>query len=379
MRYCHPDYLVALVERHTIVTRAEVLRNGLVEAELVVLDGTADVSSAAEMRRRASVTIADADGTLTPRQASDLLAPFGTELRLWRGIANPYGTSEVGWVHPVATVSISSPKVNDSGDSLTISLDGFDRSRRIRRNPWRSPFPIASQNYASAIEVAVRDRLPTVEFRAEVMMEYASPPWVLGLERNTDPWAEITALAAAAGCEIFFDAMGVCVLRAVVDVSEADVVATYAEGAARNLLAVERDIDDSDTYSRVHVTSENSASDTLYWGQAWDNDPTSPTYVGGSFGDVTLSLTSKDVASVAQAIDFARAELRKRRGASEILRMSLVPNAAHDEGDVIRVDRDRAGVGDVFVLDAFSVPFSVDGIMSATTATRRILTTAASA
>lgn len=78
---------------HEHVARVEVIRDGAVIRTLSVHSGSVDADRSNRILRRFSAGVADADGELTPEGIRDLLAPFGTVLRLYRGVRIPVVTA----------------------------------------------------------------------------------------------------------------------------------------------------------------------------------------------------------------------------------------------------------------------------------------------
>lgn len=74
---------------HTSVALVEVVRDGAVIRTLAVHHGEVDGDRSNRILRRFSAKVADPTGELTPAGIRDLLAPFGTELRLYRGALIP--------------------------------------------------------------------------------------------------------------------------------------------------------------------------------------------------------------------------------------------------------------------------------------------------
>lgn len=82
-------FLEALKSSHDIVTRVEVYDKGQKVRTLQVQDGSVEVDGRADFRRRMSCTVVD-DGTdLNPGEAESLLAPYGNEVKLYRGLQYP--------------------------------------------------------------------------------------------------------------------------------------------------------------------------------------------------------------------------------------------------------------------------------------------------
>lgn len=71
---------------HVVISRIEVERNGLVVARLAAHAGRVDADRSAAHLRRFSAEVADETGELTPGDVRDVLAPFGTVVRVYRGV-----------------------------------------------------------------------------------------------------------------------------------------------------------------------------------------------------------------------------------------------------------------------------------------------------
>ncbi len=82
-----PSWDEAVRASRKIATRATVLSNGSPVAELPILDGSVTLDANAASRGRCDLTLAD-DGTLNlvPDAPTSLLAPYGNEIRVERGI-----------------------------------------------------------------------------------------------------------------------------------------------------------------------------------------------------------------------------------------------------------------------------------------------------
>ena len=122
-------------------TKFEILYGSdVIMASDVVIDGYVGLDNIA-VRRELHVSFVDADGLLTPASARDMLAPKGTELRVWRGLYIPM-RDDYEWV-PLGVFGIVKPEVRSNSDGTILSIKGFDRvdAVRVRRfvDPWVVP------------------------------------------------------------------------------------------------------------------------------------------------------------------------------------------------------------------------------------------------
>lgn len=101
---------------HVAVIKLDVVQNGAVVLTLNVHGGQVDADRTAAQLRRFTADVADPDGTLTPAGVRDALAPFGTLVRVYRGVRVPAITetgqtfvAQADWLtgtfdHTIATV-----------------------------------------------------------------------------------------------------------------------------------------------------------------------------------------------------------------------------------------------------------------------------------
>ena len=108
-------------------TKFEVLYAGEIVTSLdVMISGYIGMDDLA-VRRELHATFVDADGILTPTQATDLLTPKGTEVRVHRGL---YVGSDYEWV-PMGVFGIVEPEVRAHSEGTVVELKGFDRVDRL--------------------------------------------------------------------------------------------------------------------------------------------------------------------------------------------------------------------------------------------------------
>lgn len=364
-------FQAALLKSHTIVTRAEILYEGSVVRVLdEVIGGTVNVEATAAVRRRCSVRIVDSTGDLVPTGTADDLYPNGSEIRLYRGVRLSTGDELV----PLGTFRIGRTKVIDTPGGLVIDVNGYDRARSVQRNRFIDPYSIASgANIGTAIQALITDRLPGTTYNFPTIS--ASTTAAFTFLEGEDPWRKATEMAESVGASLFFDPLGICTLRP--SSNTADVVASFTEGETATFLDVERDLDDEKTYNAVVATGEAPTSTAPVRAVAYDANPTSPTYYLGPYGLVPFFYSSPFIGTTTQAQDAANARLQKVIGATEAVRISIIPNPALDADDVVQIVRARSGVGGTgnpfFVVDDLAIPLEADRPMTIATRERRSL------
>jgi len=255
-----------------------------------------------------------------------------------------------------------------SGPSLTATCS--DISVRIARNPWRTAQTIASgAALATGLATLLRDRYSRIQvgFTATSVPEtLAAPVYFTDSGGGSDPWGDLCKLAADHGYALYIDADGVAQMLLVPDPATAPLAYTYRPGATAIITDQTRVVPLARIYNGVVVTGEGSGIGTPVCGEAWDENPASPTYRCGPFGEVGLPIISSVVTTVAQAQAVAAARLTLLLGRVEELSWSQIVNPALKPFDVVGV-ADAAGVVTRYVIDQVTTPLTLDAVQTAVT------------
>lgn len=351
-----PQFLQAVRHSHTPTVLVEVLHQGTVEARLQPIDGQVTASALDPIRSRCTVTLADPTGELTPATAHDLLAPFLCELRIFRGIGDE--------LMPLGVFSVTNTRVSAAAGGVTITCQGLDRADRIIRNTLVEPWVRLHNTPAhEAIAELILDRDPDAQLNfatTNVRLAYA----VL----EGDPWQHAREMAQQAGMELYVDQDGFYALEPVPDPDTAPVVWEFHEGEDCTLTAVDRELNNRETYNRVVVLAQGSGLLEPVIAEAVDDNPHSPTYIGepdengkwvgveDGYGVVTLPLRTTGLTDPLDAEEMAAAELRRHLGATELVQGSCIPNSALQVFDVCSVRHEGVKVDARFVIDVLATP-----------------------
>jgi hypothetical protein len=353
-------------------------------------DGQVVMDRAAAYRRTLDLTLidddqqyagADAAPRLTPAAAGDLLTPYGTVVQVFRGVAVP------GYVHPTFGTNVyycplgmfRLGRSEPTPDGL-VKLRGYDFSRTISRNRFTVPWIVsAGSDYVTAILAIGADRMPGGLWRVGQVTAAGEAAPQLVFEADSDPWQAMTSMAAAVGCEPQFDGNGYFTLLEVPNPVSQPIVASYIEGAADTVLAsaalieAAAPMDDEEAFNGVVMVAEAATLLAPLRSEAWDDDPTSPTYRLGPYGPVPRpTQTTAFAATQAQLDNIARVELLKILSAGEPAQFTALPNPAHELADVVRLARPRGGVQDgAYILDQLTMPLRGSALMQGTARRRR--------
>lgn len=341
---------------HTQRTKVELLVPGSTtpDRELEIADsGSVELDFNTATRARVSgVTVYDAD-LIPSGDPDDPLAPYGNEVRVWRGLRGSDGAME--WVS-LGIFGIDDNAIRDTGDEFSVTFNGLDRSKRIERASFTETYTVASGTVVEdAIDAIIEDALPattTMFATTDVSLP------LLVAEPGDDRWAFCRGLAKAAGCDLYFDGDGVLVMQPFPDGSP---VFTVADGEEGVLTRIEKQATREGMANYIVVTGESSEDDPVR-AVAYDNVESSPTYYQGKFGIVPYFWTSKYVTAEADAQTAAENILATKRGLVGATSLGLVPNPALEPGDVISVERLREDgtelINDSQVIDACSIDLS---------------------
>lgn len=348
-------FLAAVRQSHEVVVKADLFIGDTFAQTIFPVDGTVDMDSRRATRRNLRMQVVDEDGTLTPGQSgtTGLLTPFGAELRVYRGIRYSDGSEEFA---PLGVFVITEVTVSEDSGGTRIEVAASDRSVIIDRNKFLDPFQIAAGvSVESAIAAILLNRwadveidLPTTGFTVNAIV----------LETGDEPWKKAVEIASASGYNLAFDADGVVRMRVTPDPLEDDAVQTYEDGEAAVVTQLSRKFESARSFNGVIVTVESTGISQPFRVLAWDDNPDSPTYRFGPYGQVPFFYTNEVITTQAQATQVAVNFLRRFIGQAEAIEWEQVVNPAHDCFDVIRI---RRGVLDyAVVLDRVTVPLGAD-------------------
>lgn len=352
-----------------VVTKFEVIRGDeLLDTVTTAMSGTLTAEKNVDIRRQATISFVDERGTLTPSSPSDLLTPFGNELRVWYGYQfNPLDPSDVEYV-PMITGRMRS--VGGAWPQIDVQI--VDRSRRISRARFTEPYTVtAGVNYGTAIQDLLTSRMGNADFNFE-STEHTTPRLVF--TEDDDPWQKAREMANSCGMELFVNPMGIFCLRGleatVVDPSEA--VWQFKVDNESVMLGLTKEWTDEETYNGVVASGENTDNGAVPYAVVWDDDPQSPTYYLGDYGMVPFFYVSPFIKTVDQARSAAVQRLTSVIGIEEklVLPTTILPHL--DVGDHIYVVKENTKVDGIYTIDTMQVPLSAtNGAMEITVRSKR--------
>lgn len=357
--------------------RLDVLEDEEVVATLtgtggILVDGTVNVARSEIQRSVSGLTVVDETGSWTPREAKDLFAPTGRQIRLWRGVDYQDGTDPE--LLPVFTGRWYRTSVNWP----TIEFgEVYDRAKIVQSAKLERVLNIAAGTLNTiAIEVLVQAAYPGAPMNLPDLDETTTS---MTFEAFTDPWEHAQALAANTGHRLYFDPMGVCQMVTEPDADD-PVVWKFKDTEAGNLALPNPswDLDGSQPNAYV-VIGESSSLTAPVTAWAKDLDPTSPTQYGGRYGRIVAEPIRDDkIGSLSQAQARANKERDQRVGLIDNIVVPSMVHSAFESGDVVEVEIFRDNVEliqrRVSIIDAFPLPLRGSNGMDLQCRARRITT-----
>ena len=345
-------FLPALSESHVPVSVVELHRpDGRVE-EVVHTGGSVTVDRSSATRRTA--TVESPDISLLPWTATDYLAISGARLRILRGIAYADGTIESV---PVFYGRLDSVTGDPEEGSVTLTASGLEAVLGDAR--FEAAYSTRDNTAAiTSITNLIRTALPDAVI---VSSADNGPLGVRTWDAEGDRWAAVAELATAVGSDCYADADGIFHVEPLPDLLSAPVAWEVAAGPRGALIGASRGWSREGMYNIVVASGENSESDTPpVVGVAMDEDPTSPTYVGGPFGRVPRFYSSPTITTVSSAESAAKKILVDAVKPGMTADISSLPNPLLEPGDVIRVVHSD-GRRDLYQVQSLSVDLAVGG------------------
>lgn len=329
-----------------VITAQAISATGAKGPMLPITDGTVTYDFTAATRRTCQLAISDPLRTLVPELATDVIAPYGQRIRVYMG--------PVGIPIPMGDFWIDEVDADDQGSTLDISIKGFDQSGKIAREALTAVYTIAAgTNTGTAIQALLNSVTSGLTFSFSPT-SYSTPKTILDL--NQDPWAAAVQLATSAGMDLFFDRLGVCVMRPIPDPNTLASSWTYSDnntdGYGHMIDELTKVVVSSNTiFNDVIVTGETTGTTAVYTGRAQDTNPSSPTYINGPFGDIPIFFKSSILTSNAQAQAIANQKLIYYTGRASQVTLIGPPNPCQDEEDVVKIVRSALSINSKYTID----------------------------
>lgn len=324
---------------------------GETEGGLAFLSGSVSATLASRVARRLSLSI---PGELYPKLTTDIMAPFGNEIRAYMGVTLGDGDTRYSW--PVFRGKIEQITKNSSGDCQLLC---GDRAEDVLDVAFSSPENSQPGNTVlDEFQRLVIGALPDATFgTSDTFLKR-----VEALTWEFDRASALDEIARSVAAVWYPLANGDFVMRAIPWTVPGSPVLTLTDMPGGTVNTWSRTRSREDIFNVVTVTGERLNGDAPVFAMATDSNPGSPTFVGGNFGvkSIVERLQTPSTQGGAQAT--ADSLLRNHIAPEEEWTLGIVPDAALELGDVLRLLVDDADVTQV--VTAFSLPLDLSGNMS---------------
>ena len=351
-------FITTIHGTHKVVTKAELWSSGqmqLLNPSLAVVSGSVTVDRTANVRRTASIQIVD-DANLFPLVGGggqSGLEPYGNEVALYRGVEYGDGSQEL---MPLGVFPINATTLSESQSGRAVTLDLTDRSRLVSESKLISTYNInTGTSFLTAAQNLVDFALP-YDVPVDKDVEAITPTTTgepIAYHEQDDPWQAVQQLCAAVGLEVFFGPTGRLRIRDVPNPTVGAPLFTYTDDELSILLGLTRKLTRGPNGVLLTSSAPNVAPIRSL---QVDNVPTSPSYYYGPYGMVTQFYADPLVTSQSQADAAATGRLRKVLGLYEAVDLAVIPNPAHEAGDIVHVTRLEDGLDADIIIDQITIP-----------------------
>lgn len=361
MRATSAAFRAAVASSHHMTQRCRIVapgQNGTAPTalqSLAVETGSVTLDSTAQIRGSLALTVGDT----WPTAVTSPLTPYGNEIFVERGIMFGDGHSE--WVSQ-GYYRINSVE-QQGAPRGPLTVDGQDRMCGIIDARILSPITfVAGQTIISVIEALILAVYPWAVFDYDASLGTS----VLASTQVTtdDRYQFIDDLVTSQGMVWYWDYRGYLYIHPAP--SNTTPTATIKSGAGGVLVSLSRTLNRTGVYNACVASGQDTGSGTLVTATAYDNNPGSPTYWFGQFGQVPQFYSSSFITTYAQALSAAVALLNQSTGLPYNVDFGQVPNPALEPLDCVQVSY-ATGVGELHVLESITLPLDAATVQSATT------------
>lgn len=323
-----------------------------------IFGGDVQMDAGADIRSTVDLTT---DGTnMWPSRGNTLLAPYGNEVFIERGVQFGGGTTE--WCS-LGYFRIDAPEQDQAPDG-PIQLAGSDRMAGIVDARLTAPRQYtASQTFGAVVNDLVLDVYPL----ATIEWDDTTSAQTIGRDilAEQDRYAVLKDLVTSVGKVAYWDHRGVLVIRTPPDALTP--VWDITHGRDGVLVSMGRELSRDGVYNAVVAEGEGADTANPVRAVAIDNDPRSPTWWYGTFGKAPRFYSSPFITTNDQAQRAATNMLRENLGLPYSVSFGAVPNPALEVRDPARISySDRHGA-EIHVIQTLTVPLTADTTMSGTT------------
>lgn len=330
---------------------------GSTAGELDEVDGKVTLDSTADVRSSLAITV---PGRYWPNDAGDPLAPYGaTELFIERGVVFGDGSRE--WVSQ-GYFRIDTPDQEDAPLG-TIDIACPDRMQGIidARIPYPLTYPVG-EHVTAIIESLVSAVYPWAVFDFDAGL--TSKTLASQAVTTDDRYKFLNDMITSYGMIWYWDYRGILVVKPPPNAT--DLVITIKGGRKGVLSTLSRTLSRQGVYSGVVASGEQLDDATPpVSALVVDDDPASPTYWFGPFGQIPQFFSSSFLTTPDQCTSAGQSLLIQSTGLPYSLDFGQVPNPALEPLDPVGIS--YPGRQEKHVLSQLVIPLKADALQTGQT------------
>lgn len=329
-------------------------RGGEPEGGICFYNGTVSATLNSRVTRELQISV---PYDMYPVLPTDLLAPFGNEIRAYRGVRLGDGSDVYTW--PVFRGRIRQVHQYSTGNVTVLCTD---RAADVTDHEFVSPQNSQTGNSVFLEFVRlVSDAVPDASFGVSDAFITLVQPLTWELSRS----AALDEMAQTMGAVWYSLANGDFVMRRYPWTQPGSPVVTLTDAPGGTVNYWEAIRDRNMIYNVVTVSGERLNGDAPVYGTAADTNPLSPTYINGGFGVRSLLDRLQTPGTPGRAQGAAQERLAVSVAPVESFQMRCVPDASLELGDVVTLNIE--GREATQVVSGLSMPLSLDNDMFVST------------
>jgi hypothetical protein len=369
MRPVSPRFLNTIRGSHAMASRVRVVPAGFTGTnpgpltatgapvdEILITTGDVKFDATADIRATVDIaTMAE-----FPTDASSLLAPYGNELYVERGVV--YGDGSTEWVGQGYYRIYSTDQDNAPDGEVVVA--GRDRMSGIIDAKREAPFSFGEgTSVSAAFDFLVGEVYPTavIEYDFDAGATLFTTTHIV----DEDRYAFLKGIADSLGKVMFFDYAGR--LQLVSAPNPTVSVFSVNHGDQGVVLKVSRSLNREGAFNAFVVIGDQVGEAEPVRAASYDLNPASPTYWNGPFGKVPSKVTSTFVSTQQQAQDAADAMLARSIGVPYSVDFTAVPNSALEPLDSVTVSYSDTHRREIHIIETLTIPLDAETAMSGTT------------
>jgi Domain of unknown function (DUF5047) len=367
MRPVSAQFQAAVTGSHRVAHRARVLApgyngtnpgplnaDGSPQNSLLIESGTVNLDRTAQVRGSLDITIS----APWPSSATDMLTPYGNEIYVERGVV--YGDGSTEWVgqgyYRIDTVEQASAPYG------AIHITGTDRMQGVIDQKLTAPAVVsAGSTIITVIEGLVLDVFPWAVFDYDAGL--GSDTLNADQVTTQDRFKFIDDLVKAYGMVWYWNHQGLLYIHPAPN--PAVPVLTVQAGQGGVLATLSRTLTRSGITNGCVVTGNQASNNPPVFATVVDNNPNSPTYWYGQFGQVPEFFSASTLQTAVQCQAAGAARLQQSTGLPYEVDFSMVPNPAVEPLDCAQFV--YPGRAELHVLDSIVIPLDVHTAMTGVT------------